>query len=68
MILGRMKFNYGVAMLPHREKKHKGGEDAFVSSDSLLSVCDGVGGWASSGVDPANYSRELAANVGRIFK
>ena len=46
-------------MNPHAAKIHKGGEDAFgVSRDKrMLSVADGVGGWAESGVDPALYSR-----------
>lgn len=54
-------------MLPHADKKHKGGEDAFVVLDTMLSVCDGVGGWATQGVDPADFSRALAANVEGIY-
>ncbi len=46
-------------VLPHMQKRHKGGEDAAVLTDTVLAVADGVGGWAENGVDPANYSRRL---------
>ena len=29
-------------MIPHPEKLHKGGEDAYFTNDQLLSVADGV--------------------------
>ena len=48
-----------VFVLPHMQKRHKGGEDAAVLTDRVLSVADGVGGWAENNVDPANYSRRL---------
>lgn len=48
-----------VFVLPHMQKRHKGGEDAAVLTDRVLAVADGVGGWAENGVDPANYSRRL---------
>ena len=32
---------------------------------NLLAVADGVGGWAESGVDPANYSRSLCNNINK---
>lgn len=54
-------------MLPHQDKKAKGGEDAVVASDTLLCVCDGVGGWSTQGVDPADYSRGLAKNIEKIY-
>ena len=41
------------------QKRHKGGEDAAVLTDRMLAVADGVGGWAESNIDPANYSRRL---------
>ena len=63
----QLYFNFGLCMLPHQDKKHKGGEDASVANGELLCVCDGVGGWASQGIDPADFSRALAGNVGRIF-
>ena len=53
------KFNHGVSMIPHFEKRAKGGEDAYVSRDNLMIVADGVGGWAEVGVDPGLFSKEL---------
>ena len=53
------KFNFGSYMIPHPDKKDKGGEDAFYADEHVLSVADGVGGWVEVGVDPANYSRKL---------
>ena len=46
-------------MNPHPAKKYKGGEDAACLSTRMLSVADGVGGWADQGVDPAIYSKRL---------
>jgi serine/threonine protein phosphatase PrpC len=48
-----------VFVLPHIQKRAKGGEDAAVVTERLLAVADGVGGWAESGVDPAIYARGL---------
>jgi protein phosphatase PTC7 len=53
-------------MNPHFEKRHKGGEDAATLSMNLIAVADGVGGWAQSGIDPANYSRKLCNLIGEI--
>ena len=52
-------------MNPHAAKIAKGGEDAFsISSDNrLLSVADGVGGWANQGIDPGFYSRHLVSQL-----
>lgn len=55
----RLKSCFSVFVLPHMQKRHKGGEDAAVLTDTVLAVADGVGGWAENGVDPANYSRRL---------
>ena len=51
----------GVCMIPHIDKRAKGGEDAFlVTKDAAcIAVADGVGGWNSKGVDPALFSNEL---------
>ena len=46
-------------MIPHPEKVYKGGEDALYTDKQILSVADGVGGWADQGVDPANFSKRL---------
>lgn len=47
--IGRMfstlKFRHGNWMIPHPEKKDKGGEDAWMAREDLLAVADGVGGW-----------------------
>ena len=48
-----------MTMIPHPEKAYKGGEDAMYSNTHLLSVADGVGGWADSGIDPGIYSKNL---------
>ena len=56
-------FKCGVKQIPHPEKAYKGGEDAYVMSDQLIAVADGVGGWNDVGVDPALFSRELCRNV-----
>ena len=53
-------------MNPHYEKRHKGGEDAATVSDNLIAVADGVGGWANSGIDPANYSRKLCSLIAEM--
>lgn len=57
-------------MNPHAAKIAKGGEDAFsISSDNrLLSVADGVGGWADSGIDPALYSKNLCKIINNLHE
>ena len=32
----------------------------------MIAVADGVGGWAESGIDPANYSRRLCALINEL--
>lgn len=66
--LSANSFRQSAAMIPHPDKADKGGEDAYFVSDNVLCVADGVGGWASSGVDPAIYSRKLCRNVGELSK
>jgi len=59
---GPLRLRIGACCLPHPDKAHYGGEDAhFVSAvgGGALGVADGVGGWADSGVNPAEYSRSL---------
>lgn len=46
-------------MIPHPEKAHRGGEDAYFNSSEMLVVADGVGGWNNQGIDPSKYSRFL---------
>lgn len=50
-------------MIPHPDKKSKGGEDAAYVDEGILVVADGVGGWAARGVDPAIYSNKLVRSV-----
>jgi len=58
------KLNSSVFMIPHPSKVAKGGEDAnFISDDAKsIGVADGVGGWASHGVDPAIYANSIMDN------
>ena len=60
-------FHYGVCINPHYTKRDKGGEDAVVTGNNLLAVADGVGGWASAGIDPAFYSRRLCKLMDNLF-
>lgn len=48
-------------MIPHPDKAHRGGEDAYYNSTRMLVVADGVGGWNNQGIDPSKYSRFLCA-------
>lgn len=57
------RFVHGTVIIPHDDKKHRGGEDAAATSDDVLVVADGVGGWANKGVNPGLYSRLLAETV-----
>ena len=61
------KLNTGLFMNPHPAKAHKGGEDAAAITDNILSLADGVGGWAESGIDPAKFSRELCTNIDNLI-
>lgn len=62
---GGLRLEPGAAMVPHPQKRDKGGEDAYFVSDDgqVLGVADGVGGWAQSGVDPGLYSKRLMAGA-----
>ena len=51
------------ALLPHPAKAAKGGEDACFCGSSVFGVFDGVGGWASRGIDAGQFSRDLAKNT-----
>ncbi|KAN0016229.1 hypothetical protein ACTFIU_006192 [Dictyostelium citrinum] len=58
---GNFHLNSGVCVIPHPNKRHKGGEDAyFISLDqNVIGVADGVGGWGDVGIDPSEYSNTL---------
>mmetsp|Transcript_10747 Transcript_10747/g.12162 ORF Transcript_10747/g.12162 Transcript_10747/m.12162 type:complete len:437 (-) Transcript_10747:56-1366(-) len=53
------RFNHKTVIIPHDEKKFRGGEDGASTKDHILVVADGVGGWAHEGVNPGLYSRKL---------
>ena len=61
-----MYFRGAAAMIPHPAKQEKGGEDAYFihngEGSSTLGIADGVGGWASQGVDAGIYARQLCAS------
>ena len=59
----RMAFRSGFKVIPHDDKVAKGGEDANTVSDRLISVADGVGGWADQGVDPGLFSKQLTKDI-----
>ena len=56
-------FKHKTVIIPHDSKKHRGGEDSASSSDTVLVVADGVGGWARHGVNPGLYSKLLTQTV-----
>jgi protein phosphatase PTC7 len=60
-------FEYATAMKPHPDKEFKGGEDAYYANENLLSVADGVGGWANHGIDPGLYSKALCQEIGKFY-
>lgn len=50
------------AYIPHPDKAHRGGEDAFfytTPSLSAIGVADGVGGWARNNVNPKDFADDL---------
>ncbi len=50
-------------IIPHDDKKHRGGEDAADSCDTLLTVADGVGSWITRGVNPGLFSADLTRRI-----
>lgn len=63
----RGHFKSGSFLIPHPEKVHKGGEDALFVRDKLITVADGVGGWANHGVDPGLYSKQLVRLISEVY-
>ncbi|KAL8041356.1 hypothetical protein ABFX02_10G159900 [Erythranthe guttata] len=51
--------------IPKENKDKPAGEDAhfFCESAQVIGVADGVGGWASRGIDAGEYARELMKNA-----
>lgn len=62
------RFYGGVLVLPHDDKVHKGGEDAFAATKTLLAVADGVGGWSRKGIDPGLFSKQLCKDIQSIYE
>lgn len=61
-----MRLLCGVKNIPHPNKAHYGGEDAYFVLDAgggALGIADGVGGWHDSGVNPADYSKTFMATA-----
>lgn len=56
-------FIHKTVIIPHDQKKHRGGEDAAAASDTLLVVADGVGGWARQNINPGLYSKLLTETI-----
>ena len=56
-------FHSKTIIIPHDDKKYRGGEDASAADEHLMVVCDGVGGWGLQGIDPGLFSKALAKNV-----
>ena len=50
-------------IIPHDEKMHRGGEDSADSSDKVLIVADGVGGWTLQGINPGLFSQKLTSSM-----
>ncbi|KAG5493838.1 hypothetical protein JKF63_01670 [Porcisia hertigi] len=49
----------GACAIPHPEKAYRGGDDAYAFHPYCISVADGVGGYASQGIEPAIYTRNV---------
>ena len=50
-------------IIPKDESIKTGGEDSASTSDTLIAVSDGVGGWARLGIDSGKFSRELTRSA-----
>ncbi|TNV76749.1 hypothetical protein FGO68_gene3286 [Halteria grandinella] len=62
------RFQAAVTNIPDHKKRDRGGEDAWILTEELLAVADGVGGWNRKGVNPGIFARELCANVWGDYK
>ena len=56
-------FQSKTVIIPHDDKLHRGGEDSADSSDQVLAVADGVGGWANKGINPGLFSAKLTRSL-----
>lgn len=67
----QLTLKMAAANLPHPDKADYGGEDAYFTSavgGGALGVADGVGGWADSGVNPAEYSKTLLSTARAVIE
>lgn len=50
--------------------RHKGGEDAYVISESqrMVGVCDGVGGWSDHNICSGKFSKFLCNKMGELYE
>lgn len=55
-------------MLHHPNKLTTGGEDAYYAEKNLIAVADGIGRWASKGIDPKEHSNSLIDNIEKYYK
>jgi protein phosphatase PTC7 len=60
------------AMIPHKDKRYFGGEDAFaidfMAQYVLLVVADGIGGWKSKyGYSAGKFTHSLVAEINNLF-
>ena len=60
------------AMIPHKDKRHFGGEDAFAIDKKgpylLLVVADGIGGWKSKyGYSAGKFTHALVSEINDFF-
>lgn len=56
-------FESKTVIIPHDDKISRGGEDSAHVCDTLITVADGVGGWARSGVNPGFFSKTLTRGI-----
>ena len=61
--INQYRFVHKTVIIPHDDKKFRGGEDSASTSDHMLIVADGVGGWASKGINPGLYSNLLTNTI-----
>ena len=56
-------FESKTVIIPHDDKINRGGEDSAHVCDTLITVADGVGGWANQGINPGLFSKSLTAGI-----
>lgn len=56
-------FHHRTTIIPHDDKRGRGGEDAAAADQLCLAVADGVGGWAQRGIDPGLFSKALVKTI-----